>query len=157
MAPLPAYSSGHPTSAAAGLCAAPLTILLLRYVTSPLHHLGTLAVVDKQTEFVLRNRGARRPLRPNVVHRRSRALKSVAIAPAELEGAFAEGMGFDGSAIEGFARVYESDMVAHPDPATFQVLPWRDVSPATARMFCDISMPDGLFLVRRSALRAQGR
>src|SRR3978361_1110536 len=70
-------------------------------------------------------------------------LKSVAIAPAELEGAFAEGMGFDGSAIEGFARVYESDMVAHPPPATFQVLPWRDGSPATARMFCDISMPDG--------------
>ena len=52
-------------------------------------------------------------------------------------------MGFDGSAIEGFARVYESDMLAHPDPATFQVLPWRDRSPATARMFCDISMPDG--------------
>ena len=56
-------------------------------------------------------------------------LKSVAVAPAELEGAFAEGMGFDGSAIEGFARVYESDMVAHPDPATFQVLPWRDSKP----------------------------
>src|SRR5688572_4746984 len=70
-------------------------------------------------------------------------LKSVAVAPAELEGAFAEGMGFDGSAIEGFARVYESDMLAHPDPATFQVLPWRDISPATARMFCDITMPDG--------------
>ena len=49
-------------------------------------------------------------------------LKSVAVAPAELEGAFAEGMGFDGSAIEGFARVYESDMLAHPDPSTFQVL-----------------------------------
>src|SRR4051812_1550793 len=70
-------------------------------------------------------------------------LKSVAIAPAELEGAFAEGMGFDGSAVEGFARVYESDMIAHPDPSTFQVLPWRDTNPATARMFCDISMPDG--------------
>jgi glutamine synthetase len=70
-------------------------------------------------------------------------LKSVAIAPAELEGAFAEGLGFDGSAIEGFARVYESDMVARPDPATFQILPWRDQSPATARMFCDIMMPDG--------------
>src|SRR6187431_1495712 len=70
-------------------------------------------------------------------------LKSVAVAPAELEGAFAEGMGFDGSAIEGFARVYESDMLAHPDPATFQVLPWRDQKPATARMFCDITMPDG--------------
>jgi glutamine synthetase len=70
-------------------------------------------------------------------------LKSVAIAPAELEGAFTEGIGFDGSAIEGFARVYEADMVAKPDPATFQILPWRGEGPATARMFCDIMMPDG--------------
>ncbi len=51
-------------------------------------------------------------------------LKSVAIAPAELEGAFEEGIGFDGSSIEGFARVSESDTVARPDPSTFQVLPW---------------------------------
>jgi len=70
-------------------------------------------------------------------------LKSVAVAPAELEGAFAEGIGFDGSAIEGFARVHESDMLARPDPATFQVLPWRDDAPGTARMFCDILLPDG--------------
>ncbi len=56
-------------------------------------------------------------------------LKSVAVAPAELEAAFAEGIGFDGSAIEGFARVYESDMLAKPDPATFQVLPWRGQRP----------------------------
>jgi len=70
-------------------------------------------------------------------------LKSVAVAPAELEGAFDEGIGFDGSAIEGFARVYESDMLAKPDPATFQILPWRGEGPATARMFCDIVMPDG--------------
>ncbi|HEX2177642.1 MAG TPA: type I glutamate--ammonia ligase [Nocardioidaceae bacterium] len=70
-------------------------------------------------------------------------LKSVAIAPAELEGAFSEGIGFDGSAIEGFARVYEADMLAKPDPATFQILPWRGEFPATARMFCDIVMPDG--------------
>jgi glutamine synthetase len=70
-------------------------------------------------------------------------LKSVAIAPAELEGAFSEGIGFDGSAIEGFARVTESDMLAKPDPSTFQILPWRGEGPATARMFCDISMPDG--------------
>ena len=70
-------------------------------------------------------------------------LKSVAVAPAELEGAFAEGIGFDGSAIEGFARVYESDMLAKPDPATFQILPWRGEGPTTARMFCDIVMPDG--------------
>jgi glutamine synthetase len=70
-------------------------------------------------------------------------LKSVAVAPAELEGAFAEGIGFDGSAIEGFARVTEADMLAKPDPTTFQILPWRDEGPATARMFCDIEMPDG--------------
>ncbi|MDQ3616978.1 MAG: type I glutamate--ammonia ligase [Actinomycetota bacterium] len=70
-------------------------------------------------------------------------LKSVAVAPAELEGAFTEGIGFDGSAIEGFARVYEADMLAKPDPSTFQILPWRGEGPSTARMFCDISMPDG--------------
>ena len=100
--------------------------------------------MDKQTEFVLRaieERDVRfvRMWFTDVLG----FLKSVAIAPAELEGAFSEGIGFDGSAIEGFARVYESDMVARPDPSTFQVLPWRDSSPATARMFCDITMPDG--------------
>lgn len=71
------------------------------------------------------------------------SLKSVAVAPAELEGAFEEGIGFDGSAIEGLARVYESDMLLQPDAATFQILPWRSEGPATARMFCDIAMPDG--------------
>jgi glutamine synthetase len=70
-------------------------------------------------------------------------LKSVAIAPAELEGAFAEGIGFDGSAIEGLARVYEADMLLQPDPTTFQVLPWRGETAGTARMFCDILTPDG--------------
>ncbi len=70
-------------------------------------------------------------------------LKSVAIAPAELENAFEEGIGFDGSAIEGFARVTESDMLAKPDPATFSILPWRTEAPGAARMFCDITMPDG--------------
>ncbi len=70
-------------------------------------------------------------------------LKSVSVAPAELENAFDEGIGFDGSAIEGFARVTEADMLAHPDPATFQLLPWRGEGPSTARMFCDIFMPDG--------------
>ena len=70
-------------------------------------------------------------------------LKSVAVAPAELEGAFAEGIGFDGSAIEGLARVYESDMLVLPDADTFQVLPWRGENPGTARMFCDIRLPDG--------------
>ena len=62
-------------------------------------------------------------------------LKSVAIAPAELENAFAEGIGFDGSAIEGFARVTESDMLAKPDPATFSILPWR-----TSSLFCISAM-----------------
>ena len=70
-------------------------------------------------------------------------LKSVAIAPAELENAFEEGIGFDGSAIEGFARLTESDMLAIPDPATFSILPWRTEAPGAARMFCDITMPDG--------------
>ncbi|WOC13677.1 glutamine synthetase family protein [Gordonia sp. MP11Mi] len=71
-------------------------------------------------------------------------LKSVAIAPAELEGAFAEGIGFDGSAIEGLSRVSEADTVAKPDPSTFQVLPWTsDDKHYSARIFCDITMPDG--------------
>src|SRR5512144_800217 len=70
-------------------------------------------------------------------------LKSVAVAPAELEGALTEGIGFDGSAIEGFARIYEADMLAKPDPSTFQVLPWRGEHPGTARLFCVIMLPDG--------------
>ncbi|MGI8435027.1 MAG: glutamine synthetase family protein [Nocardioidaceae bacterium] len=89
------------------------------------------------------------------------SLKSVAVAPAELEGAFHEGIGFDGSAIEGFARVHESDMLAKPDPSTFQILPWRGEGPATARMFCDIVMPDGSpsyadprFVLKRTLSRA---
>ena len=100
--------------------------------------------MEKQQEFVLRTLEERdirfvRLWFTDVLG----TLKSVAIAPAELEGAFAEGIGFDGSAIEGFARVQESDMLAKPDPATFQVLPWRGENPGTARMFCDITMPDG--------------
>ena len=70
-------------------------------------------------------------------------LKSVAIAPAELENAFQEGIGFDGSSIEGFARITESDMLAKPDAASFTVLPWRTANPGAAKMFCDIAMPDG--------------
>jgi len=100
--------------------------------------------MDRQQEFVLRTIEERdirfvRLWFTDVLG----TLKSVAVAPAELEGAFTEGIGFDGSAIEGFARVYESDMLAKPDPATFQVLPWRGESPGTARMFCDLQMPDG--------------
>ena len=70
-------------------------------------------------------------------------LKSVAIAPAELEAAFEEGLGFDGSAIEGMTRVSEDDMIVQPDPSTFQILPWRGGPQGTARMFCDILTPDG--------------
>ena len=100
--------------------------------------------MDRQTEFVLRSmeeRGIRfvRLWFTDVLG----SLKSVAIAPAEVEGAISEGVGFDGSAIEGFARVFESDMVAHPDPSTYQVLPWRQAGRSTARMLCDIKLPDG--------------
>ena len=71
-------------------------------------------------------------------------LKSFAISVEELEGALEEGMGFDGSSIEGFARIDESDMVAKPDPDTFQILPWRPLEHnAVARMFCDILKPGG--------------
>ncbi|MEX1038601.1 MAG: glutamine synthetase family protein [Acidimicrobiia bacterium] len=69
-------------------------------------------------------------------------LKSVSISPAELEVAFDEGMTFDGSSIDGYARVQEADMLAKPDPSTFAVLPWREES-QVARMFCDIYTPEG--------------
>jgi len=71
-------------------------------------------------------------------------LKSFAITVEELEGALEEGMGFDGSSIEGFARIDESDMVALPDPDTFQLVPWRPKEHhAVARMFCDVLKPGG--------------
>ncbi|MFH1034969.1 MAG: glutamine synthetase family protein [Pseudomonadota bacterium] len=70
-------------------------------------------------------------------------LKSFAISPSELEGAFDEGMGFDGSSIQGFCRIDESDMVAKPDANTFTMLPWRPSEGGVARMFCDIMNPDG--------------
>ncbi len=70
-------------------------------------------------------------------------LKSFAIRPSELEEAMTEGMGFDGSSIEGFSRIEESDMIAKPDPTTFQILPWRPDDQPVARMFCDIQLPDG--------------
>ena len=69
-------------------------------------------------------------------------LKTFSVTPSELEMGMAEGMGFDGSSIEGFARIEESDMVALPDPATFQLLPWRSGERPVARMFCDIVNPD---------------
>lgn len=70
-------------------------------------------------------------------------MKSFAVIPSELEDAFTEGMGFDGSCIEGFGSTVESDMLAFPDASTFQVLPWRPSTDAVARMFCDIRLPDG--------------
>ncbi len=70
-------------------------------------------------------------------------LKSVAISPAELEGAFEEGLQFDGSAIDGYSRVQESDVLAVPDANSFELLPWVDPSEPTGRIFCDIKNLDG--------------
>jgi glutamine synthetase len=70
-------------------------------------------------------------------------LKSFALTVEELEGAMEEGMGFDGSSIEGFSRIEESDVIAMPDPSTFQILPWSPRENGTARMFADIHNPDG--------------
>ena len=90
------------------------------------------------------------------------SLKSFAITVEELETALDEGMGFDGGAIEGFARTDESDMLARPDPSTFVLLPWRPRDHhAVARMFCDIYRPDGQpfegdprYVLRRNLQRA---
>jgi len=70
-------------------------------------------------------------------------LKSFAVTDSELEGAFDEGMGFDGSSIDGFTRIQESDMVAFPDAGTFQIIPWRPESQGVARLFADVQKPDG--------------
>jgi len=100
--------------------------------------------MEKQQEFVLRTieeRGVKfvQLWFTDV----SGTLKNVALAPAEVESAFAEGLGVDGSSVEGLTRVYEADVLLHPDPTTFQVLPWRGQVDPTARMFCDITTPDG--------------
>lgn len=100
--------------------------------------------MDRQQEFVLRTIEERdvrfvRLWFTDVVG----TLKSVALAPAEVEGAFSEGLGFDGSSIEGLSRVFESDMLLKPDPSSFQILPWRSEDEPTSRMFCDILTPDG--------------
>jgi glutamine synthetase len=70
-------------------------------------------------------------------------LKSFSVTPDELKLALEEGIGFDGSSIEGFARIEESDMIARPDPTTCRLLPWRPADRPVARMFCDILNPDG--------------
>jgi glutamine synthetase len=89
-------------------------------------------------------------------------LKSFAITVEELEGALENGMGFDGSSIEGFARIDESDMVAVPDPDTFRILPWRPKEHnAVGRMFCNIQKPGGIpfegdprYVLRKNLKRA---
>ncbi len=88
-------------------------------------------------------------------------LKSIAIPAGELEASLEEGAGFDGSSIDGFARIDESDMVAMPDPATFAIIPWRPQERSVARMFCDILHPDGRpfegdprYVLRRNLQRA---
>ena len=91
-------------------------------------------------------------------------LKSFAITVEELEGALDEGMGFDGSSIEGFARIEESDMIAMPDPSTFTILPWRpDEGAGVARMVCDVVKPDGTpyegdprYALKRTLAKAAG-
>ncbi|MCT1424932.1 type I glutamate--ammonia ligase [Corynebacterium sanguinis] len=86
------------------------------------------------------------------------SLKTIMMSPAELEAAFDEGVGFDGSSIEGFSRISESDTLLRPDPSTYQALPFdEEVGLQTARMFCDITMPDGepLFADPRQVLRRQ--
>src|SRR6267378_1977309 len=70
-------------------------------------------------------------------------LKAVAITLRELSVALAEGVGIDGSSVEGFARIYESDLVAMPDIATFQLLPWKVNGEHVGRLICDILNPDG--------------
>ncbi|WP_270259580.1 type I glutamate--ammonia ligase [Kocuria marina] len=100
--------------------------------------------MDRQQEFVLRtieDRDVRfvRLWFTDVVG----TLKSIALAPAEVEAAFEEGLGFDGSSIEGLSRIFESDMLLQPDPSTFQLLPWRGEDEPTSRMFCDLKTPDG--------------
>src|SRR4029078_11299007 len=70
-------------------------------------------------------------------------LKSFAVTPSEIQGALDDGMGFDGSSITGFNAIEESDMVAIPDPGTFQLMPWKEGETKTARMICDVVTPDG--------------
>lgn len=100
--------------------------------------------VSKQRDFVLRTIEER-----DVKFVRlwftdiSGTLKSVALSPAEVESAFAEGIGFDGSAIEGTTRAFEQDIIAIPDASTFQLLPWRPAQEPTARMFCNLFTPNG--------------
>ena len=101
-------------------------------------------MLDQQRDYVLRTveeRGVRliRLWFTDVLGN----LKSFAISPAELENALEDGMSFDGSSIDGFSRIQESDVLAIPDPNTFEVLPWGDPKATEARVFCDIHHLDG--------------
>ncbi len=101
-------------------------------------------MLDQQREYVLRSveeRGVRliRLWFTDVLG----SLKSFAISPAELENALDDGMTFDGSSIDGFSRIQEADVLAMPDPDTFEVLPWGDTKTPEARVFCDIHNLDG--------------
>ena len=101
-------------------------------------------MLDQQRDYVLRTveeRGVRliRLWFTDVLGN----LKSFAISPAELENALEDGMTFDGSSIDGFSRIQESDVLAIPDPNTFEVLPWGDPKSAEARVFCNIHNLDG--------------
>jgi len=103
-----------------------------------------MAVLEQQRDYVLRTveeRGVRliRLWFTDVLGN----LKSFAISPAELENALEDGMTFDGSSIDGFSRIQESDVLAMPDPNTFEVLPWGDPKSPEARVFCDIHHLDG--------------
>jgi glutamine synthetase len=89
--------------------------------------------------------------------------KAFNITPAELENALEEGMTFDGSAIDGFSRVQESDVLARPDPKTFQLLPYLADGVAVARVVCDVTNLDGTpfegdprHVLRRALERARG-
>ena len=121
--------------------------------------------MDRHAEYVLRTveeRGVRfvRLWFTDVVG----SMKSFSITPAELENALEEGMSFDGSAIEGYTRVQEADMLAVPDPDTFELLPWRGDDAPVARMFCDIQHFDGTafdgdprFVLKRNLQAARER
>ena len=105
---------------------------------------GVNEMLDQQREYVLRSveeRGVRliRLWFTDILGN----LKSFAISPAELENALEDGMTFDGSSIEGFSRIQESDVLAIPDPDTFELLPWGDTKVPEARVFCDIHNLDG--------------
>ncbi|RLC65207.1 MAG: glutamine synthetase, partial [Chloroflexi bacterium] len=70
-------------------------------------------------------------------------IKSVTIPVGRLEEAMKNGVWFDGSSIEGFARIYESDRILVPDLSTYRVLPWSAPERRRARLICDVHGPDG--------------